>query len=153
MIKSILFYTFNKEELNSFKVCKLLEVNKYNIFYLGNLKKLHSIIKNTKPKFIVGLGDKKAINNLMIETIYTNRYGNKEIVKGGKFQYKIELPRLDKVNIGYKKFGGFCNRASYSVTSFIDTSRIDTKNIFIHIPKSYNVIDIYDRLFKLLNLF
>ncbi len=128
-------------------------MDKYDTFYLGNLKKLHCFIKDTKPKLIVGLGDNNIINNLRIETIYTNRFGDKEIVKGGSIQYKIETSRLDHKYIGDKKFGGFCNRAGYSVSSFIDRLGIDAKSIFIHLPKKSDVIDIYGKLLNILNMF
>jgi pyrrolidone-carboxylate peptidase len=152
-MSTILLYTFNVPTQIAYKLVKKFE-DQENTFYLGSLKNLKNTILENKFDYILGLGNySKHAKNIRIESSFVNRYGNKEIVKGGQYVYIAgwELKKEDGVVKSVTSTQGPCNRSAYVISELIERKVLHTKLGFIHIPKNFNSDKAYTLIHNWLN--
>ena len=114
-----------------------MSVDKY---YLGNLNSLAKHILETKPQYVLGLGDfRKDGKNIRVENVFVNKYGRNKIVENGKEKYLAtwKIPEQNKIVFSQLGSWGPCNRSGYILSKVIEDNNLDTKLAFIHVPSSY----------------
>lgn len=114
-------------------------------YYLGNLNSLTKHILETKPKYILGLGDyRKGSKAIRVETVFVNRYGKRPVAEGGKEKYLAtwELEKQDGVIFSETPTFGPCNRSAYYLMKFIEDNSLDTKLAFVHVPSSCSEMEV-----------
>lgn len=144
MKNKILIYTFNKPTQKPYKIAQKLVNSKNTVaFYLGPLKSLGDCLIENHYGFAIGLGNHRKLKETQVETVFTNLYGGKEIIKLGKKTYHSDFtPSFTKLKVSKRRFSGPCNRAAYFVSNTIHKFNLKTINLFIHFPSDTNINNI-----------
>ena len=109
----------------------------------SSLSEYLNILLKKQPKYILGLGEYSGRDQskIRIETIAKNRFRNSEILQNGANQ--MEIPCFLQPTM-YSKFAtalgnSWCNLVSYKITELIVSKKLNSKFIFLHIPKSLDI--------------
>lgn len=136
-----------KGKTNSSKILlDKIDINEDNKLYLTNsfitsVKELKSKLEKKKYNVIIGLGQLK----LEKDVIRIEKFGCKEEVIETSYDY-TKLKKVLKEN-GYiveesNKTNYLCNNIYYEGLKYIKENDLNTKMIFIHVPKIKNINDI-----------
>lgn len=148
----ILYTAFNGKT-NSSKVL-LDNIRSDNKLYLKNsfntsVEQLYTELNNKMYDIIISFGQAPLdMDTIKIETIAS---GEKQYKTN--YDYKdIESSLKEEFNVLISKDAGnyLCNNIYYYCLKYIDENKLDTRMIFIHIPKIKNISDI-NKLSKIFN--
>jgi hypothetical protein len=165
--QSILIYAFTNQWGTNISHRTLLELQKI----IKNLDIKFQLIRSYPQEFfrkyiqgnqydlIIGLGDNPC-DKIRIETQAKNSYNDKSIYPFSPILLDLSLPDLDNFDSNYftisSNMGTYnCNWMAYSTQLYIDQKQLDTKHIFLHLPKRSNASFLASQiknLFQLNNL-
>lgn len=102
---------------------------------------VHTLLK-AQPYYILGLGQYsgKDADLLKIETYCSNKFRN--TVRGARYdEIRLDNFLTPGLHSRYAKSMGnsYCNLISYLIMSQIREKNLQTKNSFVHIPRSFDV--------------
>ena len=143
---SILFTCFNGKNNSS---CLLVDkINSNNKLYLKNsfitsVKELEKELVKNNYDLIISFGQA----DIEIDTIKIELIGRGEIEFITNYNYSNIINKLElygyRVLISKDAGNYLCNNLYYNGLKYISDNNINTKMIFIHIPKIKNISDIY----------
>lgn len=93
---------------------------------------------------IIGLGDLSCnFNKIRIETQTKNVYNNQTIYPFSPILLDLSLPNIDNYSSRYfaisSSMGTYnCNWIVYSIQLHINQKHLNTKQLFLHLPKKFN---------------
>lgn len=113
-------------------------------------------IQGNQYDLIIGLGDSPC-DKIRIETQTKNSYNNRPIYPFSPILIDLSLPNLDNFDSNYfaisSNMGTYnCNWMAYSTQLYLDQKKLDTKHLFLHLPKKSNASFIASQIKSLLEL-
>ena len=162
----ILIYAFSNQWGTNISHRTLLELQKIYQNYPIEFRLIYFDIKSFFQKYIarnqydliIGLGDMYSdFSKIRIETQTKNAYNNQPIYPFSPILLDLSLPNLDNFDSNYfvisSSMGTYnSNWMAYSTQLHIDQKHLDTKQIFLHLPKKSNAAFIANQIKKLLEL-
>lgn len=145
----ILIYAFSNQWGTNISRRTLLELQKnlknskieYRLIYFHPRIFFEKYIRKNYYELIVGLGDLYGnFNKIRIETQAKNAYGYESIYPFSPIFLDLNLPLVDNYNPNYfvisSQMGTFnCNWIAYSTQLYVDQKKLNTKHLFLHLPK------------------
>jgi len=140
----ILLYSFYNPRTISNKIIFNSRTEDTDIYFLGNLNSLINKICKNKYDLIIGIGNyRKNAKHIRIETKFINRYGKRKINLTGPEFYSSNSTIQDGLNNNFifskTTTNGPCNRSGYKVMECIAKNAINSRFLFVHVPKSYDL--------------
>ncbi len=113
-------------------------------------------IQGNQYNLIIGLGDCPS-EKIRIETQAKNAYNDKSIYPFSPILLDLSLPALDNFDSQFfvisSNMGTYnCNWMAYSIELNINQKRLNTKQIFLHLPKKSNASFLANQINNLLLL-
>jgi len=151
---------------------KILKDNKVSLFK-GNVPKgqrVYSLIHFHPRQFfekyiarnqydlLIGLGDQYTdFSKIRIETQAKNAFNNQPIYPFSPILLDLSLPNLDNFDSQFfaisSNMGTYnCNWIAYSTQLYLDQKKLDTKHLFLHLPKKSNALVLATQIKNLLLL-
>lgn len=115
------------------------------------------IVRN-QYDLIIGLGDTYGdFSKIRIETQAKNAYNDKSIYPFSPILIDLSIPLIENYDSNYfaisSNMGTYkCNWMAYSTQLHIDQKHLDTKQIFLHLPKKANASLLASQIKNLLEL-
>jgi len=149
---SILVYAFSNRWGTNISRRTLLELQKiyqnypveFRLIYFHPKDFFQKYIARNQYDLIIGLGDMYGdFSKIRIETQAKNAYNNQPIYPFSPILLDLSLPNLDNFDSQFfaisSSMGSYnCNWMAYSTQLHIDQKHLDTKQIFLHLPKKSN---------------
>ena len=143
---SVLFTGFNgKNNSSCLLVDKIISNNKLNLrnSFITSVKELEKELVKNNYDLIISFGQA----DIEIDTIKIELIGRGEIEFITNYDYSNIINKLElygyRVLISKDAGNYLCNNLYYNGLKYISDNNINTKMIFIHIPKIKNISDIY----------
>lgn len=166
--RSILVYAFSNQWGTNISRRTLLELQKilknnispleFRLIYFDPKSFFQKYIARNQYDLIIGLGDLYGnFSKIRIETQAKNAYNNQPIYPFSPILIDLSLPNLDNFDSQYfvisSSMGTYnCNWIAYSIQLNIDQKHLDTKQIFLHLPKRSNAAFLANQIKNLLIL-
>ncbi len=115
-------------------------------------------IARNQYDLIIGLGDLYGdFSKIRIETQAKNAYNNESIYPFSPILIDLSIPLIENYDSNYfaisSNMGTYnCNWIAYSIELHIDQKHLDTKQIFLHLPKRSNASFLASQIKNLLDL-
>lgn len=115
-------------------------------------------IQGNQYDLIIGLGDTYSdFSKIRIETQAKNAYNDKSIYPFSPILIDLSIPLIENYDSNYfaisSNMGTYnCNWMAYSTQLHIDQKHLDTKQIFLHLPKKANALLLASQIKNLLEL-
>lgn len=162
----ILIYAFSNQWGTNISHRTLLELQKicqnypfeFRLIYFHPRQFFQKYIARNQYDLIIGLGDTYGdFNKIRIETQAKNAYNNQSIYPFSQILLDLSLPNLDNFDSEFftisSSMGTYnCNWIAYSTQLHIDQKHLDTKQIFLHLPKKSNAAFLASQIKNLLEL-
>jgi len=162
--RPILIYAFTNQWGTNVSHRTLLELQKI----IKNIDIKFQLIRSYPQEFfrkyiqgnlynlIIGLGD-NPYDKIRIETQAKNSYNDKSIYPFSPILLDLSLPNLDNFDSNYfvisSNMGTYnCNWMAYSTQLYINQKKLETKHIFLHLPKRSNASILASQINNLLIL-
>jgi len=162
----ILIYAFSNQWGTNISHRTLLELQKicrnypieFRLIYFDPKSFFQKYIARNQYDLIIGLGDMYTdFSKIRIETQAKNAYNNQPIYPFSPILLDLSLPNLDNFDSQFfvisSSMGTYnSNWLAYSTQLHIDQKHLDTKQIFLHLPKKSNAAFIASQIKNLLIL-
>ena len=131
---------------------------KFRLIYFHPRQFFQKYIARNQYDLIIGLGDMYGdFSKIRIETQAKNAYNNQPIYPFSPILLDLSLPVLDNFNSQYfaisSNMGTYnCNWIAYSTQLHINQKYLNTKQIFLHLPKRSNAAFLASQIKNLLEL-
>ncbi len=116
----------------------------FRLIYFDHKSFFQKYIARNQYDLIIGLGDMYGdFHKIRIETQAKNAYNNQPIYPFSPILLDLSLPNLDNFDSQFfvisSSMGTYnCNWMVYSTQLHIDQKQLNTKQIFLHLPKKSN---------------
>lgn len=160
----ILIYAFSNQWGTNISRLTLLELEKtinnpdikFQLIRSYPQEFFRKYIQGNQYDLIIGLGDHPS-DKIRIETQTKNSYNDKSIYPFSSIFLDLSLPILDNYDSQYfvisSNMGTYnCNWIAYSTQLYLDQKKLNTKHIFLHLPKRSNSLFIATQIRSLLEL-
>jgi pyrrolidone-carboxylate peptidase len=148
----ILIYAFSNQWGTNISRRTLLELQKiYQIdTFQFQLIRFHprqffqKYINHYQYDLIIGLGDQYGdFSKIRIETQAKNAYNNEPIYPFSSILIDLSIPLIENYDSNYfaisSNMGTYnCNWIAYSIQLYLDQKKLNTKHLFLHLPKKSN---------------
>ncbi len=130
----------------------------FRLIYFDPKSFFQKYIARNQYDLIIGLGDMYSdFSKIRIETQAKNAYNNQPIYPFSPILIDLSLPNLDNYESQFfvisSSMGTYnCNWMAYSTQLHIDQKHLDTKQIFLHLPKKSNAAFLANQIKNLLEL-
>ncbi len=118
---------------------KLQSVSSCYILFENNLNHYLEMIRHEQPDAVLGLGrySGRDQDKIRVETRFTNRFRNDFIDDRSEKVISVEpfFEVPDDMKIATAAGNSWCNMFSYKISQFIQNEDLDTRYVFLHIPK------------------
>ena len=162
----ILIYAFSNQWGTNISHRTLLELQKnyqnypieFRLIYFDPKSFFQKYISHNQYDLIIGLGDIYSdFSKIRIETQAKNAYNNQPIYPFSPILLDLSLPNLDNYDSQFfvisSSMGTYnCNWMAYSTQLHINQKHLDTKQIFLHLPKKSNAAFLANQIKNLLQL-
>lgn len=162
----ILIYAFSNQWGTNISRRTLLELQKnYQIdTFQFQLIRFHprqffqKYINHYQYDLIIGLGDQYGdFPKIRIETQAKNAYNNEPIYPFSPILIDLSIPLIENYDSNYftisSNMGTYnCNWIAYSIQLYIDQKKLNTKHIFLHLPKKSNASFLASQIKSLLEI-
>jgi pyrrolidone-carboxylate peptidase len=162
----ILIYAFSNQWGTNISHRTLLELQKiyqnypieFRLIYFHPQQFFQKYIARNQYDLIIGLGDMYTdFSKIRIETQAKNAYNNQPIYPFSPILLDLSLPNLDNFDSQYfvisSSMGTYnCNWMAYSTQLHIDQKQLNTKQIFLHLPKKSNATFLANQIKNLLQI-
>lgn len=113
-------------------------------------------IQGNQYNLIIGLGDCPS-DKIRIETQAKNAYNDKSIYPFSPILIDLSIPLIENYDLNYftisSNMGTYnCNWMAYSIQLHIDQKYLQTKQIFLHLPKKSNATFLASQIKNLLEM-
>ena len=128
----------------------------FRLIYFHPKTFFQKYIARNQYDLIIGLGDMYGdFPKIRIETQAKNAYNNQPIYPFSPILLDLSLPNLDNFDSHFfaisSSMGSYnCNWMAYSTQLHIDQKKLNTKQIFLHLPKKSNAAFIASQIKNLL---
>ena len=128
----------------------------FRLIYFHPKTFFQKYIARNQYDLIIGLGDMYGdFSKIRIETQAKNAYNNQPIYPFSPILLDLSLPNLDNFDSQFfaisSSMGSYnCNWMAYSTQLHIDQKKLNTKQIFLHLPKKSNAAFIASQIKNLL---
>jgi len=160
----ILIYAFSNQWGTNISRRTLLELQ--NIIKISDIKFrlirsypqefFRKYIQGNKYDLIIGLGDSPS-DKIRIETQTKNSYNDKSIYPFSPILIDISIPLIENYDSNYfaisSNMGTYnCNLIVYSTQLYLNQKKLDTKHLFLHLPKKSNASFLANQIKNLIEL-
>ncbi len=131
---------------------------KFRLVYFHPKSFFQKYISRDQYDLIIGLGDMYGdFSKIRIETQAKNAYNNQPIYPFSPILLDLSLPVLDNFDSQYfvisSSMGNYnCNWIAYSIQLHLNQKYLNTKQIFLHLPKRSNAAFLASQIKNLLEL-
>jgi pyrrolidone-carboxylate peptidase len=126
-------------------VTTLYSIEQFDFRYLifpNNIDRYLEKIQIERPNLIIGLGMTRTGKSIKVEGICKNNFGQKQIDKDQEINTEVQISAskmIQKLPQGFifaETIGNsYCNLMSWKIQQLIEQNNLQTKLVFIHIPK------------------
>lgn len=148
----ILIYAFSNQWGTNISRRTLLELQKiikrsdinFQIIYFHPRQFFQKYISRNQYDLIIGLGDLYGnFSKIRIETQTKNVYNNQSIYPFSPILIDINIPLVENYDSDYfaisSNMGTYnCNWIAYSTQLYLNQKKLNTKHLFLHLPKKSN---------------
>ena len=130
----------------------------FKLIYFHPRQFFQKYIARNQYDLIIGLGDLYGdFSKIRIETQAKNAYNNESIYPFSPILIDLSIPLIENYDSNYfaisSNMGTYnCNWIAYSIELHIDQKHLDTKQIFLHLPKRSNASFLASQIKNLLDL-
>ena len=164
--QSILIYAFSNQWGTNISRRTLLELQKiyktnsfqFQLIHFHPRQFFQKYINHYQYDLIIGLGDQYGdFSKIRIETQAKNAYNNEPIYPFSPILIDLSIPLIenyDSNNFAISSNMGTYNSnwIAYSTQLYLDQKKLDTKHLFLHLPKKSNASFLASQIETLLNL-
>ena len=117
----------------------------------------YKYIEHNNYSIIIGLGDgTRHLSKIKIEIQTKNAYNYQEIYPFSPIFLDLNMPTVDIYDSNYFQIGTSmgtynCNWLAYKTQLSLNQRNLDTKHLFLHLPRQFNASIIADQIQQLIN--